>query len=136
MDFVIKYWYYFLALVVIFYLLLAGPIGQFIYGIKSISPSQAILMLNRDSGMILDVCEQQEFASGHIPKSVNIPAGALSGRLKELEKYKDKPIVVTCHMGNRSVKGAMVLRKNGYTTVYTLAGGLSAWQKENMPLEK
>jgi len=136
MDFVIKYWYYFLALAVVLYLLVAGPASQFIYGIKSITPSQAILMLNRNAGVILDVCEPKDFDAAHIPKSVNIPAATLPGRMKELEKYKDEPVVVTCRTGNRSIKGAMLLRKNGYQSVYTLAGGFLSWQKDNLPLDK
>jgi rhodanese-related sulfurtransferase len=43
---------------------------------------------------------------------------------------------VSCRSGNRSVKGAVVLRKHGFQAVYSLAGGLVGWQRENLPIEK
>jgi rhodanese-related sulfurtransferase len=43
---------------------------------------------------------------------------------------------VSCRSGNRSLKAAVVLRKHGFATVYNLAGGLQAWERDNLPLEK
>jgi rhodanese-related sulfurtransferase len=56
--------------------------------------------------------------------------------LRDLEKHKNKPIIVSCRSGNRSLKGAVILRKHGFATVYNLAGGLQAWERDNLPLEK
>ena len=136
MQFVINNWYLFVALVVVLALLLAGPLGQFMHGIKNINATQAIQLLNRESGIMLDVCEPQEYKAGHIPNAVNVPLSSMRTRLKELEKYKNKPIVVSCRDGNRSIKGAVILRKNGFNSVFSLAGGLVAWQRENLPLDK
>lgn len=43
---------------------------------------------------------------------------------------------MTCRSGNRSLRAAVVLRKHGFEKVYSLAGGLGAWQRDNLPLEK
>lgn len=136
MQFVINNWYLFLALAVVLGMLLAAPIRQRLYGIKTVSPADAIQIINRQSGVVVDVCEPQEFKTGHIPNAVNAPLSGLQTYLKQLEKYKDRPLVVTCRSGNRSLNAAMVLRKRGFAAVYLLAGGLAAWQRDNLPLEK
>jgi len=136
MQFIINNLHLFAALAVIVFLLLAGPINRFIHGVKTITPAQAVLLLNREGGVVVDVCEANEFRAGHIPHAVNIPLPGLKGQVKDLEKYRNKPVVVSCRSGNRSVRGAVTLRRQGFASVYSLAGGLAAWEKDNLPLEK
>ena len=136
MQLVIHNWYLFVALGVILFLLAAGPISQRLHGIKNTNAAQAIQLLNRGGGVVVDVCEPKEFMDGHIPNAMNLPLSSLKDRWRDLERYKDKPIIVSCRSGNRSVKGAVLLRKHGFPTVYSLAGGLLAWQRDNLPLEK
>jgi rhodanese-related sulfurtransferase len=135
-DFIIKNWELFLALVVILALFAAGPLMQFIHGIKNIGPMQAVQLINREGGVFVDVCQPEEYKAGHIPNSLNVPLTALRQPPKQLDKYKGKPVVVSCRSGNRSVKGAVMLRKQGFQTVYSLSGGLVGWQRDNLPLEK
>ena len=136
MQFLINNWYLFLALVVIAYLLLAGPVMQAVRGIKTLPVAQAVRFMNQESALVVDVREPDEFRSGHIPNAINIPLGALPGRLKEIEKYKDKAILLNCRTSQRSARAALMLRKQGYTTAHILGGGILAWQKENLPTEK
>lgn len=136
MQFVINNWYLFLALAVILAMLIGPALSQRRYGIKSVNPAEAILLINRESAVVVDVCEPNEYASGHIPSATNAPLSGLEKHLKPLEKHKKKPVVVACRSGNRSVRGAIMLRKHGFERVYSLAGGLVAWQRDNLPLEK
>ena len=136
MQFVINYWYLFVALGVILGLLIIGPVTQHLHGVKTTNPAQAVQLLNRENGVVVDVSEPSEFKVGHIPNAINLPLSALYNRLRELEKHKSNPHIVTCRTGNRSMKGAVVLRKHGFPAVYVLSGGLHAWEKDNMPLEK
>lgn len=135
-DFVVQNWYLFVALGVILALLVMGPVTQLIHGIKNVGAMQAVHLVNHEGGVFVDVCQPEEFKAGHIPNAVNLPLMALQEGLKPLEKYRDKPIVVSCRSGNRSIKGAIVLRKNGFQRVYSLSGGLTGWQRDNLPLEK
>lgn len=135
-QFVINNWYLFAGLVVVVALLLAGPITQLMHGIKSLNPAQAIQLLNRESGVVVDVCEPREFKQAHVPDAVNIPLGQLGQQLAQLEKYKSKPVIIMCRTGNRSVRGAAILRKRGFTSVYALGGGMAAWQRENLPVKR
>lgn len=136
MQFVIQNWYLFLALAVIAYLLLAGPLLRAIRGIKTLPVSQAVLLMNHESAVVVDVREPDEFRAGHIPNAINIPLGTLSGRLKDIEKYKDRPILLSCRTSQRSAQAATLLRKQGFTAAHILGGGITAWQNENLPTKK
>ena len=136
LEFVTHNWYLFIALGVILFLLAAGPISQQMHGIKNVNVAQTVQLLNRENAMVVDVCEPKEFSAGHVPNAINLPLGSLNDRLREIEKHKNRPIVVSCRSGNRSLKGAVLLRKHGFPTVYNLAGGLLAWERDNLPLEK
>ena len=136
MQFVINNWYLFVALGVILFLLAAGPLSQYIHGVKNANTTQTVQLLNHEDGVVVDVCEPKEFQAGHVPKAINLPLSTLANRLRELDKYKNKPVIVACRSGNRSMKGAVILRKHGFATVYNLSGGLLAWEKDNLPVEK
>lgn len=135
-DFAIKYWYLFVALFVVLALLALGPLTNVLHGIKDVNAWNAVQLINHESAIVVDVCEPHEFKTGHIPQAINIPLAGLPGRVKELEKHKNKPILISCKTGNRSSRGAVILRKHGFEKVYTLAGGLVAWEKDNLPVEK
>lgn len=135
-QFIINNWYLFVALGVICFLLAAGPISQQMYGIKNTNSAQAVILLNRENAVVVDVCEPKEFSAGHVPNAINLPLSSLKDRLHDLDKYKNKPVIVSCRSGNRSMKGAVLLRKHGFPTVYNLAGGLLGWERDNLPVEK
>jgi len=85
---------------------------------------------------VLDVRDSKEFAAGHIVDAVNVPHGALEGRLAELEKYKTKPVTVVCTMGQHAGTAGTVLRKSGFAEVSRLSGGMSEWRNQNLPVVK
>ena len=85
---------------------------------------------------MLDVREPNEYESGHVLNSRLVPLGKLKERMGELEKFKEQPIVVVCRSGNRSGTACYLLGRKGFSQAYNLAGGVQAWQKNNLPLEK
>jgi rhodanese-related sulfurtransferase len=82
------------------------------------------------------VREDAEFASGHIVDAKHIPLAKLAERLNELNKYKDKPILVNCQRGMRSAKACDILRKAEFKQVNNLQGGLDAWLAAKLPVVK
>ncbi|WP_409574851.1 rhodanese-like domain-containing protein [Thiobacillus sp.] len=110
-------------------------IGSKISGIEEADTLKATRLFN-DDALVLDVREDKEFAAGHIPKAKHIPLGQLSGRLKELDKFKGKPVLVTCRSGQRSARACGMLKKAGFETVYNQAGGIIAWERANLPVTK
>lgn len=111
-------------------------IGRRISGVKEVETLEAIQLINHRDAVILDVREDKEFATGRLPNAKHIPLGQLVARLKDVEKFKKKPIVVNCRSGARSATACGILRKNGFEEVYNLKGGINAWQQANMPVEK
>jgi rhodanese-related sulfurtransferase len=110
-------------------------IGSKISGIEEADTLKATRLFN-DDALVLDVREDKEFAAGHIPKAKHIPLGQLSGRLNELDKFKGKPVLVTCRSGQRSARACGMLKKAGFETVYNQAGGIIAWERANLPVTK
>ena len=84
----------------------------------------------------MDVRDAAEYKSGHITNARHIPEAEIDSRMKELERVKAKPIIVSCARGNRSMNVANRLRGLGFAEVFSLRGGIAAWQQANMPLEK
>ena len=110
--------------------------GNRLRGIKEVDHIAAMQLINHKNALILDVREQGEYDSGHILNSKLISLGKLAGRIGELEKYRERPIVVVCRSGQRSASACAFLGKQGFTQAYNLNGGVMAWQKASLPLEK
>ncbi len=108
-------------------------IGGRLSGVEQADTLKATRLYN-DDALVLDVREDKEFAAGHIPKAKHIPLGQLAGRIKELDKFKGKPVLVTCRSGQRSASACRMLKKAGFETVYNQAGGIIAWERANLPV--
>jgi rhodanese-related sulfurtransferase len=117
-------------------MLLWSFFGKSIRGIKEVDCVAALQLINHKDALVLDVREESEYKAGHILNAKLISLGSLNGRIGELEKYKDRPVVVVCRSGNRSGAACAALGKHGFTQAYNLAGGVMAWQKASLPLEK
>jgi rhodanese-related sulfurtransferase len=101
-----------------------------------VGPTDAVMLINRKDALVLDVRGDGEFSNGHITNARHIPEKQLDGRIKELEKFKSKPVIVSCASGRRSAAVADSLRKQGFADVVALRGGIGAWVQAGMPLEK
>jgi rhodanese-related sulfurtransferase len=108
-------------------------IGASLSGVEQADTLKATRLYNEDA-LILDVREDKEYASGHIPKAKHIPLGKLASRIQELEKHKNRPILVTCRSGHRSARACGMLKKAGFETVYNQQGGIIAWERANLPV--
>lgn len=83
---------------------------------------------------LVDVRERVEFASGRVTGANLIPLGDLEGRHKDLDH--SKPIYVMCRTGRRSAEAQRKLRSLGFTNVINVVGGIEAWKKEQLPVER
>ena len=102
----------------------------------SLSPAQAVQLINREKAVVIDVCEAEEFAAGHVGGAKNVPLGQLEERLPSLVKNKSLPVVLVCASGARANRAVAVAKKLGYEKAEALAGGLKAWRDASMPVEK
>lgn len=117
-------------------MLLWPVLRRLLFGIGEVTPSEAVLMINREQALVLDVRDDAEFAAGHIPEARHIPLAQLTARHAELDAWKDKPVVVNCQSGMRSANACSLLRGQGFAKVFNLNGGFAAWQTAKLPASK
>lgn len=103
-------------------------------GSKAIGPQQAVMLINRNNAVVVDIREKKEFEAGHIVDSIHIPLTKLNKSFNQLNKHKEKPIVLVCKMGQHSSDAAKTLQEAGFNEVYKLAGGVAEWKAQSLPL--
>jgi rhodanese-related sulfurtransferase len=116
--------------------LLMPTIGRGASGVPNVSATEAVMLLSRNKPLVLDVRDAAEFAAGHIQGAVHIPVAELAGRIKEIEKFKDKPVLINCQKGIRSKTACTILKAQAFTQLHNLEGGLDTWVAANLPLIK
>ena len=105
-------------------------------GKNNIPPHEATNLINHESAVVVDVRPIADFNKGHIVNSINLPINGFKNQVKQLEKHKSKPVIISCRSGNQSQMACRELRKAGFEKVYNLRGGVFAWQSANLPLTK
>ena len=101
-----------------------------------LDPASVVQLINREKAVVIDVCEANEFAAGHLGAAKNIPLGELETRLAGMVKNKTLPLILVCQSGARSGRAVAIAKKLGYEKAQSLAGGLGAWRNANLPIEK
>ncbi len=102
----------------------------------SLTAQGAVQLINRERAVVIDVCEANEFAAGHVGGARNIPLNQLEEKLTGAVKNKALPVILVCQSGARSNRAVAIAKKLGYENAQSLAGGLSAWRTANLPVEK
>ena len=103
---------------------------------SGISPTEAVQCMNREKGVVVDVCDAEEFANGHIKGAVHVPLDQLEAKLPGAVKNKSTPLILVCASGIRSKRAQALAQKLGYEKVHSLQGGLAAWKEANLPVSK
>ena len=103
---------------------------------SGLSPAGAVLLINREKAVVVDVSEPSEFAAGHLGSAKNIPLGELEAKLVATVKNKTLPLILVCQTGARSGRAVAIAKKLGYEQAQSLGGGLTAWKGANLPIEK
>ncbi len=112
-------------------------ISRFTRKYKQVGVNAAVMLLNKDNVLTLDVREDKELNdSGVINGARHITLGQLPDKMAELGKFKQQPVLVYCRSGSRSGHACQILTKAGFEDVYNLAGGIMAWEAANLPLSK
>ena len=117
-------------------MLLWSFFGNRLRKVKDVNIVAAMQLINHKNALVLDVREADEFNAGHIMNAKQIPLGKLKDRLGELERYRTQPIVVVCRSGQRSATACALMGNREFGQVYNLSGGMMAWQKADLPVEK
>ena len=100
---------------------------------KSVSPSEATLMINRENALVLDIRDKKDFSAGHLANALNIPYANLASRLDELNAHKERPIILVCKTGQTVTVAGKMLREKGFNAV-RMSGGMMEWNNLNLPV--
>jgi rhodanese-related sulfurtransferase len=102
------------------------------YDFKHISAEELQNLLQQGEIRLIDVRTDAEVARGKIPQGESIPLHLIPLRLNELDKQA--ATVFYCQMGGRSAQAAAFAAGNGFSNVYNLQGGITAWAYAGLPI--
>ena len=111
--FLIDYWFYSVPLFLFVFLFFRSEMKK---GGQRISPNDLTRIVNKENGMIIDLRKKELFETGHITGSKNIPSADFDNNSSDLDKHKDKPIILICEMG-RAKDCIKPITKNIYKPV-------------------
>lgn len=104
---------------------------------KNITRAQAIQLINKEEAISIDLRSRDDFRKGHIIDSINLtPSEIKDNNIGELEKHKQKPIIVVSENGMKASKPAEQLVQYGFERVFILKEGITGWSSENLPLAR
>ncbi len=134
MNFIVENWYLFVMAIASGAMLLVPMLKG--GGPGGLAPAGAVQLVNREKGVLIDICTPEEYAAGHAVGARNVPLADLETRLPAVVKNKALPLVLLCASGARAGRAAGIARKLGYSNVQVLTGGLKGWRDANLPIEK
>ena len=126
---------HYILVAIFFILLVLLLINEIRRGGQSLSNGQLTALVNADKALVIDIRPAKEYSAGHIVGAVNIPQDKLANRMAELDKHKEKTLIVVDAMGQQSGSICRDLLKAGYNAA-KLSGGVSSWKADNLPLVK
>jgi rhodanese-related sulfurtransferase len=101
-------------------------------GTPSIDVIELEALMASGSIRVIDVREEHEYRSGHVPGAVNIPVKRIPDRVAKLKK--DKPYAVICQSGHRSTGAVNLLLDSGFEGAVSVRGGTGAWASSGRPI--
>ncbi len=135
-EFIGNHWIMSSGLFIVAILLIQDLIESAFRKHKTLSPTEAVALMNDDNTVVVDVREANEYAEGHIEGTRHIPVGKIEERAYELEAYKQSPVIVTCNSGTRSPQACKKLVSLGFSQVFEMKGGMMAWEDQKLPVSK
>ena len=129
--FLIDYWFYSVPLFLFVFLFFRSEMKK---GGQRISPNDLTRIVNKENGIIIDLRKKELFETGHITGSKNIPSADFDNNSSDLDKHKDKPIILICEMGRDSANIGEKLQKRDFKQILILKGGMLTWVEESLPL--
>ncbi|MEH6649554.1 MAG: rhodanese-like domain-containing protein [Motiliproteus sp.] len=105
-------------------------------GGSSISTHTAVKLINKENAAVIDIRKKKEFSTGHITNAINIPYADMDSRLGELEKHRNKPVIIVCNLGQTASGAVKKLTEAKFENVVRLSGGIAEWKTQNLPVVK
>ncbi|MDM5147341.1 rhodanese-like domain-containing protein [Candidatus Persebacteraceae bacterium Df01] len=101
---------------------------------QTVDTGEAVLLVNREKGVVVDLRSAADFAKGKISQSRNIPAVELKKRTADIERYRERPVILVCQQGPVARRHVRDLTAQGFSHVKALQGGMDAWLRAQLPV--
>ena len=136
-DFFMRHYFMVGAWLVVVVMLIVVQFKLMMTRIPKATTNNAVALVNRDDGVFVDIRNAESFAKGHIANAVNISfADIKGGKVNRIESRRDKPVVLVGKdkFDSESFNSGRFLKKQGFTKVFILDGGIMEWTNANLPL--
>jgi rhodanese-related sulfurtransferase len=135
LDFIAHHPYLAGAAVVAAVLVVVFEVRERVNAFAALTAQQAVRLMNQGA-LVIDLRSKESYDAGHINEARNVPAKELAAQADSLKKWRDKSVITYCDSGVDGAGAARTLMKLGFTKVFNLQGGLTAWLKDNLPVSK
>ena len=129
--FLIDYWYFSVPL---FFFLFLFAYSEMNKGSKKIEPNELTHLVNKENAILIDLRKKEDYDNGHIMTALSYPHQEFDNQMHELDKFKERPIILVCDMGRNSANIGEKLKKAEFEKTFRLNGGMMTWAQENLPV--
>ena len=129
--FLIDYWYFSVPL---FFFLFLFAYSEMNKGGKKIGPNELTRLVNKENAILIDLRKKEDYENGHIMTALSYPHQEFDNQMHELDKFKERPIILVCDMGRNSANIGEKLKKAEFEKTFRLNGGMMTWTQENLPV--
>lgn len=99
--------------------------------------AQATQLINKEDAVVIDLRSDEEFRAGHIIDSIHVlPSELKAGKTHQIDKYKDRPVILVDINGFTSGGVADAIAKQGFSKLYVLKEGITGWRAASLPTVK
>jgi len=103
--------------------------------VSTIAPQEAIRLMNQGA-TVLDLRAREAYAAGHINGARHFDTSQILNGAETLKRYKEKPLIIFSDSSSLAAAAVRTLTRQGFTKVFNLRGGVTAWRAENLPLAR
>ena len=128
--FLIDYWYFSIPLFFFIFLFAYSEMNK---GGKKIESNELTRLVNKENAILIDLRKKEDYENGHIMTALNYPHQEFDNQMHELNKFKDRPIILVCDMGRNSANIGEKLKKAEFQETFRLNGGMMTWTQDNLP---
>lgn len=105
-------------------------------GVGEVTPQEATRLINNNA-LVVDIRTHELFLNGHIINAKNVPLAEIDQHAEKLRKGSSDRVIIACgEVGPTGARAAGLLKKAGLENVVNLKGGITGWQRDNLPLTK
>ncbi len=134
LEFVQHHWLLWLFFAVCLVAIVIYELMRNMGGATKLNPQAAISFINEKDATIIDLRDASAYSKGHVINAISMPLKELDKHMAKLTKMKTKPILLYCDNGQQSNGIGAKLRKQEFTDVCIIAGGIHSWQRDKFPL--